>query len=155
MAISGLTSKNFWLYITVKQWLCFLEDSPFPVQVRTDHKNLETVLLAKEHPSRHMSRWVQELASNYNLQIKYVAGKENVVADALSSVVADALSSVVADALSSVVADALSRVVLEPTRAKSKAKQTILSILPPDYAQSAEVEPELLEKSVNNADFRL
>ncbi|GJZ10252.1 putative reverse transcriptase domain-containing protein [Tanacetum coccineum] len=50
--------------------------------VYTDHKSLQHILSQKElNKRRH--RWL-ELLSNYDCEIRYHPGKENVVADALS-----------------------------------------------------------------------
>jgi hypothetical protein len=63
-----------------KKWRCYLEGSQ--TVVKTDHKSLKH-LLTQPQLSRRMARWVEYLAQ-FNFEIEYLAGKENVVADALS-----------------------------------------------------------------------
>lgn len=68
----------------VTKWRCFLEGAKHPVIVRTDHKALVHTLQARTHPCRKMAGWIQELTSRFNLEITYLPGEDNTVADALS-----------------------------------------------------------------------
>ena len=64
----------------LKMWRHFLLGKPF--KLRTDHKSLE-YLFTQENLNARQRRWL-ELISDYDMDIKYVKGKENRVADALS-----------------------------------------------------------------------
>lgn len=52
------------------------------VIVRTDHRPLSFVKAGSEH-NRKLARWWAELL-NFNIEVQYLPGKKNVVADALS-----------------------------------------------------------------------
>ena len=58
-----------------------------PVLVLTDHRTVESwakeVLASPSGPSNRRARWHQKL-SRFNLNVAYVPGKDNVVADAMS-----------------------------------------------------------------------
>ncbi|CUA73094.1 Transposon Ty3-G Gag-Pol polyprotein [Rhizoctonia solani] len=65
-----------------KEWRHLLEDSELPIQVLTDHKNLEYFSKERELRGRH-ARWALLLA-DYNFQIIYRPGAQNRKADILS-----------------------------------------------------------------------
>uniref|UniRef100_A0A670JYV5 Gypsy retrotransposon integrase-like protein 1 n=1 Tax=Podarcis muralis TaxID=64176 RepID=A0A670JYV5_PODMU len=65
-----------------RRWRHFLIGAQHKVQVCTDHKNLEYWRTARVLNQRQV-RWAQEF-SKFNFEIRYVPGKENVRADALS-----------------------------------------------------------------------
>lgn len=69
------------LYLALKQWRCYLENSENTVCL-TDHKPLVN-LLEQQHLNRRQTRWL-EYMSRFPLCIKYIPGKDNVVADAIS-----------------------------------------------------------------------
>ena len=58
-----------------------------PVLIRTDHKSLEDWVKEKmdtpSGPAARRARW-HETLSKFDLEVQYLPGKENVVADALS-----------------------------------------------------------------------
>ncbi len=64
----------------LKVWRCYLEGKK--VVVRTDHASLRFIKTQK-NLSRRVCRWI-ELMQNFDLEIQYVPGKTNVIADALS-----------------------------------------------------------------------
>jgi hypothetical protein len=65
-----------------KEWRVYLEGPKHKVKVYTDHKNLLYFTTTKKL-NRRQARWAEELA-NYNFEILYTKGSENVKADALS-----------------------------------------------------------------------
>jgi len=65
----------------MKHWRHYLEGSKKPVQVLTDHKNLETFMTTKVLTCRQ-ARWVETLVE-YDFILSYVSGKNN-PADGLS-----------------------------------------------------------------------
>lgn len=64
----------------VKQFRHYLEGIPFDVE--TDHHALRYVL-SQPILSRRMARWVEELG-NFDIQVEYLSGKKNNLADLLS-----------------------------------------------------------------------
>jgi hypothetical protein len=68
---------------TLRHWRIYLQGSLFPVIVHTDHMNLRSFTTTKVLDNRRLARWAEELSS-FNIVIKYVKGKENARADALS-----------------------------------------------------------------------
>lgn len=66
----------------VEHWRCYLEGSAYPLLIHTDHRSLQ-YLNTQPHLSARQSRWVEKL-SEFEFVIQPVAGKTNVVADALS-----------------------------------------------------------------------
>lgn len=67
----------------LKHWKIYLQGAKFPVIIHTDHMNLRTFTTTKVLDNRRLARWSEELAS-FDLVIKYVQGKDNARADALS-----------------------------------------------------------------------
>ena len=65
------------------EWKIYLKGAKHQVIVHSDHENLRTFLSTKSLDNRRLARWAWELAS-YDIKIKHIPGKENVVADALS-----------------------------------------------------------------------
>lgn len=70
------------LIYTLKQWRVYLLGRVFAAQ--TDHKTI-IHLLTQPHLSGCQARWVEMLA-DYNVDIQYVLGVKNIVADVLSHV---------------------------------------------------------------------
>lgn len=66
----------------VEHWRCYLEGSPHPLILRSDHKSL-TYLDTKQELSSRLYRWLMELAP-YEWTVEYVPGEKNAAADALS-----------------------------------------------------------------------
>jgi transposase InsO family protein len=66
----------------VENWRHYLEGSPHPILIFTDHHSLQW-LNTQPHLSGRQSRWVEKL-SELEFQLKHLPGKENKVADALS-----------------------------------------------------------------------
>ena len=65
-----------------KQWRVYVEGAPHPIQVYTDHKNLEYFSQARTTSRRH-ARWAATLAA-YKYDIIYRKGASNGKPDALS-----------------------------------------------------------------------
>ena len=65
-----------------EEWRPELEGSKFPIQVITDHKNLEYFMSSKLL-NRRQARW-SEYLSRFNFKISYRSGKLNNAADSLS-----------------------------------------------------------------------
>ena len=65
-----------------KNWRVYVEGAQHPVQVYTDHKNLEYFSTSRTTSRRH-SRWAASLA-NYDFKIIYCKGTLNGKADAIS-----------------------------------------------------------------------
>lgn len=68
------------IYYCFRQWRCYLEGSK--VIVQTDHASLK-YLMSQKHLSRRLARWMEYL-QQFDLEIQYKPGRENVAADALS-----------------------------------------------------------------------
>ncbi|QRV99033.1 Retrotransposable element Tf2 protein [Ceratobasidium sp. AG-Ba] len=66
----------------LKEWRHLLEGTALPVQIITDHKNLEPFKASKDLRGR-LARWAGFL-SEFNFQLKYRPGKTNGKADILS-----------------------------------------------------------------------
>ncbi|QRV88426.1 Retrotransposable element Tf2 protein [Ceratobasidium sp. AG-Ba] len=66
----------------LKEWRHLLEGTALPVQIITDHKNLEPFKASKDLRGR-LARWAGFL-SKFNFQLKYRPGKTNGKADILS-----------------------------------------------------------------------
>ena len=65
-----------------RQWRDYVEGAVVPVQVYTNHKNLEYFNHARSTPQRH-ARWAATMAV-YNYTISYCKGASNGKRDALS-----------------------------------------------------------------------
>lgn len=63
-------------------WRHYLLGSRFKVIVRTDHKSLQH-FKTQPHLSGRQSRW-KDIIANFDFDIEYVLGKDNIVADGLS-----------------------------------------------------------------------
>ena len=70
------------LVFAFRKWHQFLYGARFPIQVRTDHANLQYFQTRQLLNSRHL-RW-KLFFQNYDFRLKYFPGSSNVVADALS-----------------------------------------------------------------------
>ncbi|QRW24722.1 Retrotransposable element Tf2 protein [Rhizoctonia solani] len=66
----------------LEEWRIFLEATDKPVQVFTDHRNLEYWMQARTFNRRH-ARW-RVFLSNFNFEIHYCPGKQSGKPDALS-----------------------------------------------------------------------
>jgi transposase InsO family protein len=66
----------------VRHWRCYLEGSPFPVKVLSDHQGLKW-LNTKAELSGRQARWVESL-SDIEYDVSYIPGPQNAAADALS-----------------------------------------------------------------------
>lgn len=66
----------------VEHWRCYLEGSPHPINLQSDHRSLQH-LSTQPKLSARQARWVEKL-SEFEFVIGYVPGKQNVVADRLS-----------------------------------------------------------------------
>jgi hypothetical protein len=67
----------------LKKYPHFLRETKFPVVIKTDHRNPTTFTTNKQLNGRQ-ARWAEELSA-YNFVIEHVPGKQNIVADTLSS----------------------------------------------------------------------
>ena len=66
----------------VEEWRCYLEGSPHPILILTDHRGLEWISTKSELTGRQ-ARWVEQLAE-LSYEVRWVPGQDNAVADALS-----------------------------------------------------------------------
>ena len=66
----------------LKAWRHHLQESPFPVQVFTDHKNL-TYFHQAQHLNHRQAHWLVDLA-DFNLKFTHVPGTSLTSPDALS-----------------------------------------------------------------------
>ena len=66
----------------LQHWRHWLEGTTLPVEIITDHRNLEYFTKPKIL-NHHQLRWMDQL-THYNYQIKYQPGDQNGAADALS-----------------------------------------------------------------------
>jgi transposase InsO family protein len=64
------------------QWRHLLVDTALPVIIETDHRNL-TFFRSAQKLNRRQARW-QTFFADFNFQLIYIPGADNVVADALS-----------------------------------------------------------------------
>ena len=79
----GATDReNLALVYCLDEWQHMLEGSPHRVLCYTDHQALVD-LLTKEKLSRRQARWIMAMAQ-YDLQVQYIPGQFNIMADALS-----------------------------------------------------------------------
>ena len=65
-----------------KEWRSELEGSPHEIQVLSDHKNLQYFMQERVLNDRQ-ARWLEYL-SRFDFKIRYIPGRENAEADALS-----------------------------------------------------------------------
>jgi transposase InsO family protein len=70
------------IVLATKTWRCYLEGTPHPITCYSDHHSLQW-LNTQPTLSGRQARWVEKL-SELDFVIKYLPGKENKVADALS-----------------------------------------------------------------------
>ena len=77
---SVTTKESFALVLAVRHWHVYLAGRNF--LLKTDHNPL-VFLRSQKDPRGKLSRWINEL-EEFDYTIKYVPGKENVKADALS-----------------------------------------------------------------------
>jgi transposase InsO family protein len=70
------------IVMAVDHWRCYLDGSPHPTMVLTDHKGLQWLNSKAELTGRE-ARWVERL-SDVDYEVQYVPGPQNAVADALS-----------------------------------------------------------------------
>jgi hypothetical protein len=70
------------IVMAVRHWRCYLDGSPHPTKVFTDHKGLQW-LSSKAELTGRQARWV-ELLSDIEYVVSYVPGPQNAAADALS-----------------------------------------------------------------------
>src|ERR1700761_6766507 len=87
----------------VKAWRCYLNGSPHRTLIPTDHKGLEWISTKDELTGRQ-ARWIERL-SEISYDVRYIQGKENGVADALSRR-ADLEQAVAAETKEAAVSDA-------------------------------------------------
>ncbi|KEP45447.1 putative Transposon Tf2-1 polyprotein, partial [Rhizoctonia solani 123E] len=81
--LQEIFEKEFLAIIcSLKEWCHLLEGTTLPIQILTDHKNLEYFSKAREIRGRHV-RWAEFLA-DYNFQIVYQPGAQNWKANILS-----------------------------------------------------------------------
>ena len=66
----------------VEHWRCYLEDSPHPILLLSDHRSLQH-LNTQRNLSNRQARWIEKL-SDFEFRIEYLKGKLNGVADGLS-----------------------------------------------------------------------
>ena len=70
------------LLLGLKFYDVYLSSSPYPVEVYTDHNPVVFVNRMKNDNQR-LLRWSLSL-QEYNLDLRHVKGRDNVIADALS-----------------------------------------------------------------------
>lgn len=79
----GIGDKELLAIVTAfTEWHQYLEGLPNPVDIYTDHSNLQT-FMTKMRLSRRQVRWAQKL-SEYNFRIIFREGRKNQKADALT-----------------------------------------------------------------------
>ena len=84
------TQRNYEIYDrellgivrALKEWRHYLDGSPHPVEILSDHKNL-TYYRSAQNLTRRAARW-NLLLSQFDLQLKHVAGTKMVQSDTLS-----------------------------------------------------------------------
>ena len=67
----------------VNHWRCYLDGSPHPTKVLTDHKGLQWLSTKAAPLKERHARWVEQLA-DIEYEVHYVPGPRNAAADALS-----------------------------------------------------------------------
>jgi hypothetical protein len=68
--------------LAIQKWRYYLWGASFTVRILTDHRSLQHLRTQKELTGR-LARW-QDILSEFDYQIEYIPGRENVIADALS-----------------------------------------------------------------------
>ncbi len=81
---STIEKEALALLLTLQHFEVYVGSSILPVVVYTDHNPL-TFISRMRNQNQRLMRW-SLIIQNYNLEIKYKKGTENVVADALSRV---------------------------------------------------------------------
>jgi hypothetical protein len=79
---STIEKETLALILALQHFEVYVSSGPFPVEIFTDHNPLTFLSKMKNHNQR-LLRWSLFL-QEYNLEIRHIRGKENVVADALS-----------------------------------------------------------------------
>ena len=65
-----------------QHWRSYLHGSPYPIQLLSDHKPL-MYLNSKAELGQRLAKWMEQLC-DFTFEIKYVKGRDNAAADALS-----------------------------------------------------------------------
>ena len=79
---SVVEKETLGLVLALEHFDVYLGSTPFKIKVYTDHNPLN-FLKTMKNKNRRLVRWNLAL-QEYNLEIQYIPGSENVVADALS-----------------------------------------------------------------------
>ena len=74
--------KELWAIVAaLRQWKYLLMGRR--VRIMTDHRTLSTLMTQEKHSNQRVARWALEV-SEFDIDIQYIKGEQNVVADALS-----------------------------------------------------------------------
>ena len=79
---STIEKEALSLLLALQHFEVYLSSTPFPIVVYTDHNPL-TFLHKMKNKNHRLMRWSLAVA-DYNIIIKHIKGKDNVIADALS-----------------------------------------------------------------------
>ncbi len=79
---STVEKETLALILALQQFEVYVTSSQFPVEVFTDH-NPPTFLSKMKNKNQRLTRWTLFL-QEYNLDVKHIPGKQNLLADALS-----------------------------------------------------------------------
>jgi hypothetical protein len=74
----------------LKEWHHYLKGTPHPIDIRTDHKNLEIFQTARQL-TRRQARWAL-LLSCFDFQITHIPGKQATQPDAIQQLIDDLLN---------------------------------------------------------------
>jgi hypothetical protein len=85
MNYSTIEKEALSLVLSLQHFSVYLESPVYPVIVFTDHNPLVFLYKMRNHNKRLM-RWCMYV-QEFNLKIKHIKGKDNVIADALSRIV--------------------------------------------------------------------